>query len=209
MISKCSIGISYKSHFRFIYDAIQLLLKDKDIDINAIDKDGCTALHYAVLSGMAVYTVPLLANCPLLRVDIRNSNGDTALKLAEDYAPWRRDFCFGYYYLANPELVPYVKDLEIETQRIIDNWLHGRVEYPEEEYLQSKIAVVARALHPRLGENSPASCLDGFVLRDIARLLKQENNDPIRIAVVKAAQRQAIAKIIKYKALRSAELEHK
>jgi len=187
----------YAFGFRFLYDAIQLLLKDKDIDVNAMDEDKCTALHYAVLSDWAVYTVPLLASCPLLRVDKTNSSGHTALKIAKGYTPWGWDFLHGRSFLKNPKLEPYVIDIEIETRRIIYNWLRGHVEYPEEVPLRTKIAVLGRALHERLGENSPASLLDGFVLRDIAQLLKEEDS-PIRVEIVKAAQKQAVVEMIKY-----------
>jgi hypothetical protein len=192
----CTRGMNYNKYgFRFLYNAIKILLKDKDIDINAIDENECTALHYAVMSQMAVYTVPLLVNFPSLRVDVQNSSGHTALKIAHD--SWINSF-YECCFLEGSTLEPYVTDIETETRRILDNWLRGHVEYPEEALLRTKIAVLGRALHERLGENSPVSLLDSFILRDIAQLLKEEDN-PIRVKIVEAAQRQAAVEMIKYR----------
>ncbi len=196
MIGGHYMSAPFTGAFKFQYDAIKLLLQNKDVDVNATDEDRCTALHYAVLSDWAEYTVPLLARCPSLRVDIRNSSGHTALGIAQSLVDrWQRDFS------REPKVETYIKDIEIEKQRAIDMWLRGgEIEISDGYSIRGCVKAFAQALHPRLGEKSPASCLDGFVLRDIAQLLKDEYHS-CTDGNLRLARRQAVVEIIKYRIL--------
>jgi len=197
MISTHSVGRPSTYGFSFLYNAIQMLLRNKDVDVNAMDEDRCTALYYAVLSDMAVYTIPLLAQSPSLRVNIRNSSYHTALEEAKRILG---SVMFLSSFERDPKYEAYRKKIEIKKQRIIDKWLHdGLIELPDQYTTRDRIAAVARALHPHLGENSPASCLDGFVLRDIAQFLEEDIliNREIRREIMEIVHKQAVVEMLK------------
>jgi len=56
-------------------------------------------------------------------------------------------------------------------------WYDTRVE--NHDAMRRTALALAYALHPRLGESSPAQLLDGFVLRDIMELARPESFGPI------------------------------
>ena len=63
--------------------ALQILLEDNKLDINAIDGDGLTALHHAVLNGYTHIVNALLARDGI-DTDIKDRNGKTPLQVARE-----------------------------------------------------------------------------------------------------------------------------
>ena len=62
------------------YKEVLDYLISKNVDLNAQDEDGWTALHFAVMANAASSVKALLAAG--VRTDIKNSDGDTAEGLA-------------------------------------------------------------------------------------------------------------------------------
>ena len=65
--------------------ALQILREDPNLDINAIDGDGLTALHHAVLNGYAHIVNALLARDGI-DPNIKDKNGKTPLQVARELA---------------------------------------------------------------------------------------------------------------------------
>lgn len=63
------------------YKAIELLLRHPKIDVNSIDKEGKTALHYAIDLGSRKMVTSLLAH-PKIDVNIKNNDGLVPLQVA-------------------------------------------------------------------------------------------------------------------------------
>ena len=63
------------------YKEVLDYLISKNVDLNAQDEDGWTALHFAVMANAASSVKALLAAG--VRADIKNSDGDTAEGLAQ------------------------------------------------------------------------------------------------------------------------------
>ena len=63
--------------------ALQILREDNKLDINAIDGDGLTALHHAVLNGYTHIVRALLARHGI-NIDIKDKNGKTPLQVARE-----------------------------------------------------------------------------------------------------------------------------
>lgn len=61
-----------------------LMEKINEIDINDIDISSHSALHICVIKGM-LNSVKLLCNIPKININLRNSEGKTALWLAKNY----------------------------------------------------------------------------------------------------------------------------
>ena len=65
------------------YWAIKVIKDDSDLDVNAQDRDGLTALHHAVLNGFEELVATLLAHKDI-KPFLKNKDGHSALKLARD-----------------------------------------------------------------------------------------------------------------------------
>ncbi len=63
--------------------ALQILREDRTLDINAVDGDGLTALHHAVMNGYAHIVSELLARDGI-DTDIKDKNGKTPLQVARE-----------------------------------------------------------------------------------------------------------------------------
>ncbi|MDE0315655.1 MAG: ankyrin repeat domain-containing protein [Candidatus Poribacteria bacterium] len=63
--------------------ALRIIDEDSNIDVNAQDKDGLTALHHAVLNGFEELVAKLIAH-KNIKPFLRDKQGRTALKLARE-----------------------------------------------------------------------------------------------------------------------------
>ena len=62
---------------------LRMLKQDENLDLNARDADGMTALHHAILNAYTEVVESLLAH-PKIRVNIRGNDGRTPAQLARD-----------------------------------------------------------------------------------------------------------------------------
>ena len=65
------------------YWAIKVIKDDRNLDVNAQDADGMTALHHAVLNGFEELVATLIAHKDI-KPFLRNNQGHSALRLARD-----------------------------------------------------------------------------------------------------------------------------
>lgn len=75
-----SMGVSWKPNY---FEIIKLLITRSQILVNAVDIDGKTALHYAVISRQKKI-VKLLLSCRGIDLGIKDSNDKTALDYARE-----------------------------------------------------------------------------------------------------------------------------